>query len=220
LSSRSAGTWRAVDVGERVLGFDLGVGGSLGADPVGELFRGILIGSADDQVVPAAHRLEALVLQLLGELAGLFVGGELGADLVGGEAAALGGLLILGLHQPLVLGLFLGRSGRLGRVGRLPFVGFFVPVTEVEVGLPALPVEELLDRGPSLIELVAVARVEVDRLAFVAEDHAFAKVGRELVLELRRAEVVGNLADFALVLEVDLQAPVVVHALKPRRPPG
>src|SRR6202012_1227631 len=98
----------AVDVGERVLGLDLGVVGSLGADAVGELFGGVLIGGTDDQGVPAAHRLAALVLQLPGELAGLFVGGELGADLVGGPAVTLGGLFVLDLDPPLVLGLMLG----------------------------------------------------------------------------------------------------------------
>src|SRR6202012_5209274 len=108
----------AVDVGQRVLGFDLGVGGGLGADPVGGLFCRVLISGADHEVVPAAHRLEALVLQLLGEVAGLAVGGELGADLVGGAATAFGGLLVLDRDPPVVLGLFLGRGGRLGRVRR------------------------------------------------------------------------------------------------------
>jgi len=49
----------------------------------------------------------------------------------------------------------------------------------------------------------------------VAEDHAFVELGREIVLELRGAQMVGDLPDRSLVLEVDLQSPVVVHAVKP-----
>ena len=91
--------------------------GASAPDPVGKLVRRVLLGGADHHVLPAPHRLQALVLELLGEVVGLAVGGELDPHLELGQPVALGGLFVLGPHQPPVLGLLLGRGRRLGASG-------------------------------------------------------------------------------------------------------
>src|SRR5437763_117922 len=52
-------------------------GRRLGADPLGQSSGGVLIGRADEQKVPAAHQLEPLALERVGELVRGVVGVKL-----------------------------------------------------------------------------------------------------------------------------------------------
>jgi hypothetical protein len=88
-------------------------------------------------------------------------------------------------------------------------------VPQVELRFPALLVELTLHHSLRFVELRPIPRVQVDRLAFVAHDHPLVESGLEVVLQLRRPQVVGDLAGYPGIVEVDLQAPVVVHGRKP-----
>ena len=151
----------------------LAVGGRLGADPVGELVGGVLVGGADDHVAPAAHRLRGPLPRASWR-----------------TRAPRGGRGTRPAPRT--------RRGHGGRRSPRPrsriscsCSASFSAVVEVGSGLsgsshssatgcqwrssrvrlPALRVDELLDHALGLVELLAVAGVEEDPLAFVADDH-------------------------------------------------
>ena len=193
----------------RVLDVDLGVRGRLRANAVGQLRRLILGRSADQEVPPAAVHLEALVLEPPREIERLAQRWQVHSNL----PLVPAGALLRDLVPPL-----LGRSLLVGfgkrHRGVLPRLLVRVPAGQPRVGAQALGRDQVARHPLGLPRLLLRRGVEEHPRPVAGDDHPIAKALARLVVEVQRAQPLGERQPVLLILEVDLDPPFLGHRRK------
>ena len=180
--------------------------------PVGQRFGGIGVVGPDQHHAPAVDGGNPLALQPLDQVPGVMARSGLHADLVQG-IALLGGLGPL-VGDPLgVLGRRVLGIHRTGIVGRLPALRNRLPVRQLDVGLPSLVGDQPLDQALRGLALGTAAGVTEHVVAVDGDDDLVVEGALEVVLELLGLQRLAEAVREAVVVQVDVQAPVVVHRL-------
>ena len=156
------------------------------------------------------HRGDVLRLEAVDQLPRMVARAAFDAHLVLGVA-------LLGRLRALVgdpFGLLLRhrlRIGRLRLVGRLPALGRRVPVRQFDGGVPVLVGDQLLDQPLGGLGLPAGPRVAEDFVAVDRDEDLVGERPLQVVLELFGLEPLAEVVRDAVVVEIDVEAPVVVH---------
>ena len=193
----------------RVLDVHLRLRGRLRANAVGQLRRLILGRRADQQVPPAAMHLEALVLEPPGEIERLAQRWQVHSNLPLVPAGALLRDLV-----PLLLGrsLLVGFGKRHG--GVLPRLLIRMPAGQPRVRAQALGHDQVARHPLGFPRLLLARGVEEHPRPVAGHDHPIAQALARLVVEVQRAQPLGERQPVLLVFEVDLDPPFLGHRRK------
>ncbi len=183
--------------------------GACGANAVGQLRRLILGRRANQQVPPAAVHLESLVLEPPREVERLAKGRQVHSNLPLVPAGAfLRGLVALLLRRSLLVGF--GKRHR----GVLPRLLVGMPAGQRRLGAQPLGGDQVARHPLGLPRLALGRRVEEHPRPIAGDDHPIAEALARLVVQVQRAQSLGERQPVLLVFEVDLDPPFLGHPRK------
>src|SRR5512144_70741 len=173
---------------------------------------GALLGrGADQQVAEVTLDRQVLLAQLLGEREGLPDVGDVDDDLPRVLAVALGlarSLLLVLAHLLRERGLVLGER----LLGELPLLGHRVPARHPDLSDQLVVLHQVPHDALGLPGRLLVPGIDEEEAAVPRHDHAPAQPAARLVVELELVEPVGQRIEVLLLVEGDLDTPLIAAA--------